>query len=255
MIQRLCTVRACARPLTADGTRLVCEQGHSFDIARRGYVNLLGPQDRRSRDPGDSAPAVAARKRIHAAGLAAPLLEAVAEALNAQPADRVLDVGCGDGYFLGEIQSRSGFEGEGLDISTPAVEAAARSYPACSWIVANADRFLPYPDRSISRLMSITARMNPSEFHRVLQSGGRLLIAVPGPEDLVELRGEGRDRSDRTREEFDSAFVLIEQRRVSVSVAVTQQQVADLRLSIYRPRGATPERVTLSLDLFTLEPN
>ena len=217
-------------------------------------MNLLGPQDRRSRDPGDSAAAVAARKRIHASSLAAPLLQAVANDLRAAASDRVLDVGCGDGYFLGELQSRIIFEGEGLDISTPAVEAAARTYPACSWIVANADRFLPYPDHSFSHLMSITARMNPSEFHRVLRAGGRLLIAVPGPDDLIELRGEGKDRSDRTREEFASWFTLIEQRRVSVSVAVDAQQVADLRLSIYRPRGATPERVTLSLDLLTLTP-
>lgn len=232
----------------------MCQRGHSFDVARSGYVNLLGPQDRRSSDPGDSASAVAARKRVHAAGLAAPLLAAVALDLEAAASDCVLDVGCGDGYFLGEIQARSGCQGEGLDISTPAVEAAARAYPACTWIVANADRFLPYADASFSRLLSITARMNPPEFRRVLQAGGRLLIAVPGPDDLIELRGEGRDRGERTREEFASQFTLARQRRVTITVSVSEQQVADLRLSIYRPRGTTPARVTLSLDLLTMTP-
>lgn len=255
MIERLCTVRACGAPLSLDGSRLSCAGNHSFDVARSGYVNLLGPQDRRSRDPGDSAAVVAARKRIHASGLAAPLLAAVAHDLQAAASDCVLDVGCGDGYFLGEIQRQFRFEGEGLDISTPAVEAAARSYAQCSWIVANADRFLPYADASFSRLMSITARMNPSEFRRVLRHHGRLLVAVPGPDDLIELRGEGKPRGDRTREEFASLFTLLEQRAVRTSVAVDEQQVADLRLSIYRPRGATPSRVTLSLDLLTFAPN
>jgi len=255
MIEHLCTVRACRNPLTRDGARVVCAHGHAFDVARSGYLNLLQPQDRRSRQPGDSAAAVAARKRIHAAGLASSLLAGVEENLQAAASDQVLDVGCGDGYFLGEIQKGVGFDSEGLDISTPAVEAAAREYPACSWAVANADRFLPYADGSFTRLLSITARMNPSEFHRVLRSDGRLLVAVPGPADLIELRGEGRDRTVRTREEFASFFSLVTQRRVTTSVVVDEQQVSDLRLTIYRPLGVKiPSRVTLSLDLLILAP-
>jgi hypothetical protein len=55
--------------------------------------------------------------------------------------------------------------------------------------VANADRFVPYADASFSAVISITARMNASEFRRVLRRDGRLLVAIPSPEDLVELRG------------------------------------------------------------------
>jgi Methylase involved in ubiquinone/menaquinone biosynthesis len=254
MIGRLCTVRQCRSSLTADGVRVVCAKGHSFDLARRGYLNLLQPQDRRSRQPGDSAAAVAARKRIHGAGLASQLLAAVGEELHASETDLVLDAGCGDGYFLGELQRSIGFAGEGLDISTPAIDMAARDYPECSWVVANADRFLPYPDRSFTRLMSITARMNAPEFQRVLRDDGQLLIAIPGPEDLIELRGEGRDRGERTRQEFASLFQLTARRLVTVQVEVSEQQVADLRLSIYRPRGSVPSRVTLSLDLLRFTP-
>src|SRR5207248_3234536 len=114
----------------------------------------------------------------------------------------VLDAGCGDGFYLGSLAGQTGFDGHGVDISTPAVDAAARRYPECEWIVANADRFLPYPDRSFSIVLSITARMNAREFRRVLRDGGSLLIGLPAPDDIKELRGEGRDRVARTIETF-----------------------------------------------------
>jgi 23S rRNA (guanine745-N1)-methyltransferase len=104
---------------------------------------------------------------------------------------------------------QTGLDAHGVDISIPAVNAAARRYPGCEWIVANADRFVPYVDRSFSIVLSITARMNTAEFRRVLQDNGHPLVALPAPEDLVELRGAGRDRVPRTIETFARNFTLI----------------------------------------------
>src|ERR1700710_95962 len=150
--------------------RLVCPSKHSFDIARSGYINLLQPQDRRSKQPGDSAAVIAARRRMHDRGVSEPLLRAMAEMLAATPRDIALDAGCGDGFYLGSLARETGFDAHGVDISIPAIDSAARRYPQCEWIVANADRFLPYTDHSFSIVMSITARMNPEEFRRVLRS-------------------------------------------------------------------------------------
>ena len=183
-------MRDCRADLARDGRRLVCSRGHSFDVARTGYVNLLQPQDRRSKEPGDTAAAVAARRRLHDRGVTEPLLNAVAEFANGSPNDAVFDAGCGDGYYLGSLAQRIGFDAHGVDISIPAVNAAAQRYPACEWIVANADRFVPYADRAFSLVLSITARMNAEEFHRVLREDGRLLVAIPAPDDLIELRRE-----------------------------------------------------------------
>src|SRR6202051_3168018 len=171
----LCPVRRCHLALAREERRLVCPRGHSFDIARSGYINLLQPQERRSRHPGDTVAAVAGRRRLHDRGVTAPLLHAIAETIAASPGDVVLDAGCGDGFYLGSLAAQTGFDAHGVDISIPAVDAAARRYPNCEWIVANADRFLPYADRSFSRLLSITARMNTAEFRRVLRDDGRLL--------------------------------------------------------------------------------
>src|SRR5439155_11413292 len=110
----------------------------------------------------------------------------------------------------GSLARQAGFDAHGVDISVPAVDAAARRYPGCEWIVANADRFVPYAERSFSVVLSITARMNAGEFRRVLRDDGRLLVAFPAPDDLIELRGAGRDRVARTVETFASHFSLVD---------------------------------------------
>ncbi len=252
----LCPVRNCRLELVREDRRVFCSHGHSFDVARSGYINLLQPQERRSKQPGDTAAAVAARRGLHDQGVTEPLLRGVEDILVPKSSDIVLDAGCGEGFYLGSLARQFGFAGHGVDISRIAIEAAATRYPACQWIVANADRFLPYADQSFSIIMSITARMNTAEFHRVLKRGGRLLIALPSPDDLIELRGVGTDRVSRTVETFASQFKLIESKRASYSADLDASAIDDLLHSIYRPLTSKPsaaQRVTLSLDLLLFD--
>jgi len=267
--QLLCTVRTCHLPLTREERRVVCPRGHAFDIARSGYINLLQPQERRSRNPGDSEEAVAARRRFLHRGHAEPLLAAIRAMIPTRHPERSegplsrrsfavsaaqddgdnLDAGCGEGYYLGSLG-----RGSGIDISTAAIELAARRYPQCEWIVANADRFIPYADASFDLVMSITGRMNAAEFRRVLRDDGFLLVAVAAPDDLIELRGRGRDRVERTIAAFGD-FELIKRERATTVAELTGEEVMDLRSAVYRP-GRTGEgarhhttSITLSLDL------
>ena len=252
-----CPVRDCQLPLQREDRRLLCPRGHSFDVARSGYINLLQPQERRSKHPGDTATAVASRRRLHDLGVTGPLLRAIEEIITPAPNDVVLDAGCGDGFYLGTLATRTPFDAHGVDISIPAVDAAARRYPGREWIVANADRLIPYVDHSFSVILSITARMNAGEFRRVLRDDGRLLVALPAPDDLIELRGAGRDRVARTRETFAPAFSLIDQRRATTTAELDAAAVRDVLHSIYRPmRSQTAEamRVTFSLDLLLFRP-
>lgn len=256
----LCPVRGCGQALTREERRAHCSQGHSFDVARSGYINLLQPQDKRSKHPGDTVAAVAARRRLHDRGVTGPLLHGIGEIIAAGPNDIVLDAGCGDGFYLGSLARQIGFDAHGVDISIPAVDAAAKRYPPSErveWLVANADRFLPYADRSFSIVLSITGRMNAGEFRRVLRDDGRLLVALAAPEDLIELRGTGRDRVDRTIETFAKDFALADRRRVTTAADLDAAAVQDVLLSIYRPMRALPPeamRVTFSLDLLLFRP-
>jgi 23S rRNA (guanine745-N1)-methyltransferase len=247
-----CTVRDCHLELARQDRRLFCPRGHSFDIARSGYINLLQPQDRRSKQPGDTAAAVAGRRRLHDRGITEALLCGIGDVVAAFSKDVVLDAGCGDGFYLGSLAQRIGFDAHGIDISIPAVEAAARRYPECEWVVANADRFVPYADGSFSIVLSITARMNEREFRRVLADDGCLLVALAAPDDLIELRGVGRDRVKRTVKAFAQHFRLVEQRRVTTKADLDTAAVEDVLRAIYRPMRSLPVeamRVTFSLDL------
>jgi len=241
----LCAVRNCHLPLERDEQSYVCDRNHSFDIARSGYVNLLQPQDRRSRVPGDRDEAVEARHRLTGRGIFAPLLNALRPLV--PPTDLILDAGCGDGYYLGSLVKSGGC---GVDISTAAIDLAARRYPEAQWVVANADRFIPYADASFDVVISITGRLNRSEFRRVIRNEGLLLVGVSAPDDLVELRGAARDRVSRTIAMFSPDFELIEKQRATTTADLDGESVRDLLTATYRPReAAAASRVTLSLDL------
>ena len=253
----ICPVRGCRLELVREERRVVCARNHSFDIARSGYINLLQVQERRAKDPGDSEEAMAARRRLHDRGVTARHQAAIAEAISATPGDVVLDAGCGDGFYLGTMQQQSGLAGHGVDISVPSVDAAAKRYPSCEWIVANADRGLPYSDKSFSAVLSITGRMNAPEFRRVLRDDGRMLVAVAAPDDLIELRKSGKDRVPQASQTFAKEFELVGQRRVTASADLDADTVRDVLISIYRPMQAQPVdamRVTFSLDLLMFKP-
>src|SRR5438128_10784363 len=96
----LCPVRDCHMALGREERRLMCPRGHSFDVARSGYINLLQPQERRSKQPGDTVAAITARRRLHDCGVTEPLLRAIGEMMAARPDDIVLDAGCGDGFYV-----------------------------------------------------------------------------------------------------------------------------------------------------------
>jgi 23S rRNA (guanine745-N1)-methyltransferase len=223
---------------------MICPQGHSFDLARSGYCNLLQPQDRRSKQPGDSRAAAEARRRLLDAGYGTALLAALEEEISAlRPGAAVLDVGCGEGHYLGSLAAPAAgnrIEAHGLDLSVPAIEMAARRYPGVTWVVANADRFLPYAAGSFDLVLSLDARLSPGEMRRVLAPEGRLLVAVPAPDDLVELRaavlGEGvlRDRLARAAELLAPNFVLEDRRTVRQTARLDSAALHDALAATYR---------------------
>ena len=277
----LCPVRGCREPLLSVSTSSGvwrCPRGHSFDRARSGYLNLLQPQDRRSRRPGDDRDTLLARRRLLDGGQLAPLVAELCRtlaglALPDRP--RLLDIGCGEGSLyaavLAGLPARGGFEPEahGVDLSCAAVDLAARRSPEVAWLVANADRFLPYAPGSFDLLLSITSRLHPEDFHRLLAPPGALLLAVPGSDDLRELRAavQGkavvRDRLEAALERSAPRFALERRWTLSWQADLDRGGLADLLASGYRGArrperarlaGLDGLRVTLSRDLAVLRP-
>ncbi len=187
-------------PLQRTGASWRCASGHSFDVAREGYIHLLPVQNKRSRDPGDSKEMVAARRRFLGAGYYQPIAAAVSRVvLSDAPPGAVLsclDAGCGEGYYLRELAaanvdadslSTKSLALIGLDISKWAVLSAAKQDKRMCWVVgSNAN--LPVESRSLDRVLCMFGFPVYAEFLRVLKPGGLLVQVDSGPDHLRELR-------------------------------------------------------------------
>jgi 23S rRNA (guanine745-N1)-methyltransferase len=227
-----------------------CARGHSYDIARSGYVNLLQPQDKRARSAGDSREAVSARARLLAQGVGARILEACARraADLDLPADPVVvDLGSGTGDLLAALARLRPINGIGIDLSTDAADHAARRHPGLTWVVANADRTLPLLDRTVDLVVSVHGRRNPKGCARVLALHGFVLVAVPAPDDLIELRGAvlgrtiERDRVSGLIPEYEQDFELVDRTVAREHQHLDRDGIEDLLRISYR--GARTSRV------------
>ena len=186
-----------ASPLSKQDKQLVCEQGHSFDIARRGYVNLLPVQHKRSKHPGDSKDMIIARKHFLSGGHYLPIAKNVASMLEKLHPEKsvlnILDAGCGEGFYLDFIFGHySSIENNphsfiGLDISKDAIMEAAKCNKSITWIVGT-NRQLPVIPGTLDVIICMFGFPVYSEFSAALGPGGVLIQVDPGPDHLKELR-------------------------------------------------------------------
>ena len=178
----------CAQPLRREEKRYVCPQGHSFDIARQGYVNLLTVQQKHSLDPGDTRQQVLSRRAFLESGFYAPISEALNQAaLDYNAQGEILDVGCGEGYYSARLAAALGAPLTGLDISKEAVRCAAGKYKNGLWLCATASH-IPVADHSCDLLTSLFALTVPEEFKRVLRPEGYFLQVLAAEDHLLGLK-------------------------------------------------------------------
>ncbi len=178
--------------LHVDDRTLSCPAGHRFDLARQGYVNLLG-----GRDPGtgDDVAMVAAREQVLGSGRFDRLTEAVVTALgdhlrgHGDP-DVVVDIGAGTGHHLAAaVAADDRRVGLALDLSKPAIKRAARSHPRVGAAVADVWHGLPVRTDAAAAVLTLFAPRNGPEIARVLRPDGVLVVATPGAGHLAELVG------------------------------------------------------------------
>ncbi len=212
---------ACGQPLVRAGDDFACPNRHRVNVNRKGCLNVLSSQV----DSCYDADLFAARRRVFDAGY----YDAVAAAIDAllpTGDHRVLDAGCGDGWYLNALLSRhEGWCGAGVDISRDAIFQATNLPCTALWVVGDLRR-LPFLDGSFTAVLDVLTPANYDEFRRVLSPDGLLLKVYPGSAYLKELRA-ARNMPPYEEGQVDAylrekASIVAEQ-RVTVTHAVTDE--------------------------------
>lgn len=182
----------CERPLLpSPPLSLRCAGGHAFDANKRGYVNLVAPGNRMI---GDSPTMLDDRAAFLAKGHYSPIARAVAAAVGAGNGahKRILDAGCGTGYYLASaLDAHPDAVALAMDLSPEAVRRTGRQTGA-DGLVADTWRPLPVRSGACDVVIDVFAPRNLAEFHRVLAPAGRVIVVVPTGAHLRELRADGR---------------------------------------------------------------
>lgn len=282
----------CGDRLARIGGSLRCGTGHSFDIARQGYVSLLPPGAPGS--AGDTAAMVRARRDFLGAGHFAGIAGALADTAAALLADGgqyrvgagvagtgaelplgcVTDVGAGTGYYLAAVLDRlPRHAGLALDISKHAVRVAARAHRRIGAVACDAWRPLPVVDSASDLVLNVFAPRAGAELRRIVRPAGRLLVVTPAADHLGELVGPlglltvDERKRERLADKLGPYFDLVGEREHRGTLSLDHVAVSALAvmgpsswhtepgtLAARIARLAEPVPVTLAVRLSVLRP-
>ena len=239
-LQRFASATAFACPICRENLTLVesslkCENRHSFDLAKFGYVNL-SPQIKQSANYDKEN--FQNRQQILEAGFYQAILEAVSNLLaSSKTATTILDIGCGEGFYSRKLQeSHSEKTFYAFDISKDSVQIAAKSEPnwAVNWFVGDLAR-LPIKDASMDILLDIFSPANYGEFRRVLSKDGILIKVIPTKNHLKEIRQKVQDQltnkdysNQDIKNHFQEHFTILSSQTASLTKTITAEQLQAL---------------------------
>lgn len=219
---------------------LVCSNLHSFDVSRKGYVNLLLTQDKNSKDPGDNKEMAKARKRFLDKGYYEPLAKGLCTLFSQKLSSMdnksvLLDAGCGDGYYTDSIkrfisEKSLSFSVYGMDISKEAIRLASGRNKDIGFLVASLFR-IPFESNSADFILNAFAPSSDSEFCRIMKDEGLLVTVIPGKNHLNGLKSvlyENPYENDEKEPELLS-FKCEDQVRINDTIRIgSQEDIADL---------------------------
>ncbi|ANF83177.1 ribonuclease BN [Acinetobacter sp. NCu2D-2] len=221
----------CREQLKLNDRTWRCDNQHSYDVAKQGYVNLHVVQHKHSKNPGDTPESVQARRAFLSAGHYAPLQQAVVKKIRDLRIENLLDIGCGEGYYTNAMQAEV-LQCVGVDIAKNAVQVAAKLNKEITWVVATGAT-LPVLDHSIDLCTSLFSPIPEQEILRVLKPEGYLMVVTPAPDHLYAMREalfeevkphEPHKFVDQLAEGFD----LVDEMVVDAPMILPQQDLKNL---------------------------
>ncbi|SER35237.1 23S rRNA (guanine745-N1)-methyltransferase [Gracilibacillus ureilyticus] len=248
----------CGREIKVEGNTVRCPGNHPFDIAKKGYINLLmqaSPEDYSKELFND-------RHTIIMAGMYRQMHIMIAEQLKQvlSPSDTAcLDVGCGEGSHLVQILeyiNKENMIGVGIDISKDGIMTAAKYYEDVIWTVGDLSKS-PFQSKQFDIILNILSPANYHEFSRLLKATGLMIKVIPQANYLREIREQVLDEekrkytNDQTIEKFRKHFPEMEKRRVQYKWQVDPvYQEALLNMT---PLTWGKDKANLSLEEVTID--
>ena len=243
-----------------DATTWHCADGHSYDVAREGYVNLLAGKAARHKTAGDDADMVKARRTFLGTGAYDPVRDAVLDRVADTGA--VLDVGCGEGHYLAPLDGDDRRAIGGIDLSKPAVRLAAKRASTIRYAVASAYD-VPVHDASVTTVVNVFGPVAPEELLRVLRpDGGAVVTASPAPRHLTQLKRLVLDTADEHElappAGITATFDRLDTTRLTYDIEVAQPALtALLAMTPYAWRASpsakeqleATDRLTITVDV------
>lgn len=216
---------ACGQALRRAGEDYACAAGHRINVHRKGCLNVLSTKAETVYD----AALFEARRRVFAAGCYGGVVQAIDELLPEGP-HRLLDAGCGDGWYLNALMERHpDWLGAGVDISRDAIFRATDQPCEAVWCVADLRR-LPFADGAFTAVLDVLTPAGYEEFRRVTIPGGVLAKVYPGSgylRELREARGMPPYEEGRVEAYLRGRAEVLAHRRVTETRPVTPEMWRD----------------------------
>lgn len=168
-----------------------CMNHHGYDIAKRGYINLLLNPDKSTNHPGDSKESLISRRAFLNKGYYDPILLECTRYIKQHTSHplNLLDLGCGEGYYSKKAKEILGNTHHyyALDISKTAIDMATRYDKDITWIVANSKN-IPITDHSLDVIMALFTVVNGDEIKRTLKKDGYMIHVTANRNHLIEIK-------------------------------------------------------------------
>ena len=229
----------CKKKIRFHAGGLVCKKEHTFDIAAKGYVNLL--QQTKSFKGYDAA-FFQGRRRFFGAGyydhLVGEVTDTVHRLLGDQEEMVILDAGCGEGGYSAALETSLEERSKNaqilaFDIATDAIKVAAGN-DNIKWMIADITN-IPVKDGVVDAILDVFTPANYKEFNRVLKPGGYLIKMVPGADHLKELRAVVSDQlqnkeysNEEVTDYFEGHYEPISRVKLTQTREISGQNLEDL---------------------------
>ncbi|MBN6493246.1 putative RNA methyltransferase [Acinetobacter pittii] len=245
MAKQILMCPICRQSLNLTERTWRCEQGHSYDVAKQGYVNLHVVQHKHSKNPGDTPESVDARRAFLQGGYYQPLQQAVVDLLKQLDVKAILDIGCGEGYYTSAMQQVVE-HCVGVDIAKTAVQRAAKLNPEVTWVVGTGAT-LPVLDHSMDACTSLFSPIPQAEIARVLKEDGYLIVVTPAAEHLYAMREALFEQvnphtPEKFVEQLQDLFELKQEQIIDAPFVLEQQALKNLIAMTPYAYKASPER-------------